>query len=598
MYTADLDVGGTFTDGFFTDGAEHRTAKVLTTPHDLTDCFLACLAEGASRFGVPLREFLRDCVVVRLSTTLGTNTMIQRRGPAVGVIVERGHEEDLYGEGPAAARELFLRPEMVVGIGSPLDDEEVLLAARTLVNLGARMIAVSLPDPEAERALRAVVLERYPAHYLRSIPLQLSHEVSHSADDHTRTNTVALNAYLHGELARGLFHADDLVRDNGLTRPLLVVHASGGCARVAKTVAVQTLSSGPAVAVNGVAAMAGLLGEDNVVTADMGGTSLDVAVLQGATPAVVESPWMAGVQLAVPMIETESLGAGGGSIARVADGEVQVGPQSAGSAPGPACYDKGGMEPTVTDANLVLGFIDPDRFLGGRMTLNRKRAEDAIARRVGRALESPTEDVAMAIRSRVNQSMATLMASRLGDPSAFTLFAFGGGGPLHGCGMAELIGIRRVVGFPFGSVFSAFGSSTADVRHSYSGADERALRRQAELDMRGEGFPATEVRHQVGTRAGRPTLEAWVPTPHWLPSAVDVEASRPEPKESRPVRWEGSTEAVPTPIFALADLPRGAEVDGPAIIEAPDSSYAVNGGWGARIDAWGNVVMERRGDDV
>jgi len=153
-----------------------------------------------------------------------------------------------------------------------------------------------------------------------------------------------------------------------------------------------------------------------------------------------------------------------------------------------------------------------------------------------------------------------------------------------------------VVGFPFGSVFSAFGSSTADVRHEYSGEDEHVLRRQAEMDMRGEGFPATEVQYRVTTRAGRSTLEAWVPTPHWLPSAVAVEPSWPEPKESRTVRWEGSREAVSTPVFQLADLARGSEVDGPAIIEAPDSSYAVNGGWWARIDGWGNVVMERRTD--
>ncbi|MEX2288968.1 MAG: hydantoinase/oxoprolinase family protein [Mycobacteriales bacterium] len=593
MYTADLDVGGTFTDGFFTDGAESRTGKVLTTPHDLTECFLNCLSEGASRFGVPLRDFLRDCLVVRLSTTLGTNTLLQRRGPTLGLIVERGHEQDLYGDGPAPAGDLFLRPGMVVGISSAPEDEEVLLAARTLVNLGARMIAVSLRDAQAEQALRAVVLERYPVHYLRSIPLQLSHEVSYSSDAHTRTNTVALNAYLHGELARGLFRADDLVRDNGLTRPLLVVHASGGCARVAKTVAVQTLSSGPAVAVNGVAALAELLGEQNVVTADMGGTSLDVAVLQGARPAVVDDPWMAGLHLSVPMIETESLGAGGGSIAKVVDGQLQVGPQSAGSAPGPACYDKGGVEPTVTDANLVLGLIDPDRFLGGRMALNRDRAEQAIARRVGRQLEGSTEDLAMAIRSRVNEGMAGLIGSRLDDPGSFTLFAFGGGGPLHGCGLADLIGIRRVVGFPFGSVFSAFGSSTADVRHEYAGKDPGALRRQAEVDMRGEGFPASDIRYEAGTRDGRATLSAWAPTPHWLPVAASVEPSRPEPKERRAVRWEDSVEAVPTPVFQLAELARGAELDGPAIIEAADSSYAVNDGWGARIDEWGNIVMER-----
>jgi len=640
---------------------------VLTTPHDLTDCFLACLKEGAALFGAATRDFLRETVVVRLSTTLGTNTLIQRRGPKIGLLVTRGHEQDLYGDADATLLRLFLQPEMVLGIREEIDARgasvaapdpaEVLAAVRSLVNFGARMIAVSFArswqNPEHERAVRAIVRARYPEHYLRSIPLQLGHEVSPAISDHARTNTAALNAYLHGELARGLYRAEDLAREAGMNRPLLIVHAGGGCARVAKTVAVQTLSSGPAVAVSGAVTMAGLLGLERVVTADMGGTSLDVAILDGPVPPVARVPRVAGIELGIPMVETESIGAGGGSIARVVEGQVRVGPESAGSAPGPACYDKGGLEPTVTDANLILGFLDADRFLGGAMKLNRKRAEDAITRRLARQLGTPVADAAAQVRARINETMAADIARRLrtrgNDPSQFTLFAFGGGGPLHACGIADLVGLRRVVGFPFGSVFSAFGSSTVDVRHHYRqimmiplsagdasgriGAALGALKRQADLDMRGEGFLPDQVRWELeliietphqerrlpwpadrdvdagallrelrqepeggdaeGFRLQTLTLDARVPVPHWLPTAADTHGHRPDARETRGVRWETADRFIETPLYQLGDLEPGAELPGPAIIEAPDTAYAVGQGWRARLDRWRNVVMER-----
>jgi N-methylhydantoinase A len=624
LYTADIDIGGTFTDGFFTRTGDSRRSKVLTTPHDLTECFLSCLREGAGAFGVGLKDLLRDAGVVRLSTTLGTNTLLQRRGPKIGLIVSQGHEGDLYGSARAAVLGLFLRPEMVVGIRERVDDEgrsveepqpaEVLAAVRQLVNLGARLIAVSLANswrnPRHEQRVREVVSERYPQHYLRSIPLQLSHEVSWASDEHARTNTTVLNAYLHTELARGLFRAEDLAREQGMQHPLLVVHASGGCARVAKTVAVQTLSSGPAAAISGAVALAGQLGLPRVVTADMGGTSLDVAILDGSEPPISSSPRVSGVELALHMIQTTSIGAGGGSIAKLVEGQVEVGPESAGSVPGPACYDKGGMEPTVTDANLVLGFLDPERFLNGRMRLNRKRAEDALTRRLARALGGSVEEAASAVRQRVDARMAADIGDRLrqhgADPAAFTLFAFGGGGPLHGCAIAEQIGIRRVIGFPFGSVFSAFGSSTADVRHLYyrplADSDDgveavlAGLRQQALVDMRGEGFPeASTLTDRVESSPGQArmlVLDARAPVPHWLPSAGEARPSRPEPRERRYVRWSAQ-DAADTPLYRLDDLGPGATFDGPAIVEAPDTSYAVPRGWLARLDQWGNLSLER-----
>lgn len=662
-YTADIDVGGTFTDGFFTDGSVAHRAKVLTTPHDLTECFLGCLSRGAAAFHHRLPDFLDQTQVVRLSTTLGTNTLLQRRGPKVALLVTAGAERTLYADADGDRPEhLFLDPALVRGVDEEVDAdgraltepsaEQVLTAVRELVALGVRMIAVSLRNgwrnPEHERRVRDLVRERYPVHYLRSVPLQLAHEVTSSDDDHIRTNTVLLNAYLHGDLSRGLYRAEDLARAQGMRRPLLVVHAAGGSARVAKTVAVQTLSSGPAVAVRGAAVTARQMGLVHVVTADMGGTSLDVAVLDGREPAVVLDPEVAGMRIAVPVIATDSIGAGGGSIAALVDGQLTVGPDSAGSTPGPVCYGKGGQRPTVTDANLLLGLLDPEGFLGGRMRLDRERAATVVRRRIGDPLGLDPHTVAAMVRAEVNRAMATEVRTRLEatgvDPAAYTLFAFGGGGPLHGCDIAEQVGIRRVVGFPHGSVFSAFGSSTVDVWHRYSrslflslpdaaaaatvGGAVTALHGQGALDMQGEGFGPGDTtgslslvldiegeRREVGVDgaggvdealdraaggAGTALLREVVldlraPMTTWTPSEAQSLPLRARPHAVRDVRWSVEASAVATPIVRLEDMVPGNTAEGPSLIDTEDTVYAVNPGWLATVTATGNVLIERQG---
>ncbi|TAN26563.1 MAG: hydantoinase/oxoprolinase family protein [Actinomycetota bacterium] len=660
LYTADFDIGGTFTDGFFTDGTLAHRAKVFTTPHDLTEGFLGCLQLGAEAFGESLNGFLGFTHVVRLSTTLGTNTLLQRRGPKVGLIVTAGSEANLYApDGNPGAFESILDPRFVRGLNEAVDEtgkesvfppsSEVLTAVRELLEMGARIIAVSLRNswrnPIHEKRVREIVLERYPVHYMRSVPLQLAHEITSSDDDHSRTNTVVLNAYLHRDLSRGLYKADDLARQNGMRHPLLVVNAAGGSARVAKTVAVQTMSSGPAVAVRGAAIIAKQLKLDHVVCADMGGTSLDVAVIDGAEPSLVEMPEIHGMKIAVPVISTESIGAGGGSIARVVDGKLRVGPDSAGSVPGPACYGKGGQNPTVTDANLVLGLIEPANFLGGRMRLDLDRAREVLAKRIGAPLGVDVESAAAMIRACVNTTMADEIRKRIDlsatSPSQYAFFAFGGGGMLHACDIAEEAGITKVVGFPFGSVFSAFGSSTVDVWHRYPRSlalqidnpwsesvlinTVEGLLTQGRLDMKGEGFEEPELSESfqlvVETADGRedfvfksihdvPGIYDAVRTSHpgselrevvfdiraemptWLPAPGYAGPGEMPGSTVRKVRWSKDGPAVATPVFKLENLGKGSSMSGPALIETKDTVFAVKSGWSSRIDQFGNIVME------
>lgn len=651
MYSIDIDIGGTFTDGFFTDGARVQTRKVLTTPHDISECFMNCVHAGSEAFDLNLETFLLQTDVARVSTTVGTNLLVQRAGPRIGLIVTEGAQRSLYGKGDASILDRYVSADMVLGVPEAVDDagrvvkevdkEKLLAAVRSLVQNGARMVVVSFRNAwrnaANERRTREIMKERYPVHYLRSVPMQIGTDVAHVSDDHARTNSALLNAYVHGEMARRLYRAEDQLRAAGYRKPLLVVHANGGNARVAKTVALNTLHSGPAAAVRGAVFLANQLDLKRVVTADMGGTSLDISVIVDKKLPMSDTSHAGGAEIAIPMIDLDAVGAGGGSLATAKDGQLRVGPESAGSAPGPVCYGKGGMEPTVTDANVVLGYIDPDYFLGGKIKLDVEGARRAVARRLGRPLKLEVEEACVRIRDIVNGNIAGEIKSRLGSvvPAEVTLFAFGGCGPLHACAIADSIGFRRIIAFPFASVFSAFGSSTTDIRHSYARtfgvkADKAdavhatllTFRDQAALDMAGEGFPVdkavidAEIRVVTGGRSvthaidpaasaadiarltGAGVLDslrfsAECPVPHWTPVAeAGLVKGAPPAKALRKVQWDSSG-AVETSIYdALAFRP-GHTVSGPAIVEAPDTSVVVGPGWSVSADVYRNFILVR-----
>jgi N-methylhydantoinase A len=655
LYSLDIDIGGTFTDGFFTDGTLVETAKVLTTPHDVTECFLDCVKLGSSRFNVDLDNFLRRTSVARLSTTIGTNLLVQRKGARVGLLVSAGNEVTLYGVEPAGALGNIIAADMVLGIREAVNDsgavtaapdsEGVLAQVRQLVQKGAEIIVVSLRNawrnPANERAVRTMIRNRYPVHYMRSVPVQLGIEVVHDRDDHARTNSALLNAYIHAEMARILFRAEDKIRAAGYPRPLLIVHSSGGNARVAKTVALNTLHSGPAVAVRGAAELSRWLGLNHVVSADMGGTSFDIGVVIDQKVSLAPVPHIDRMRIATPVIQLASVALGGGSIARVEGDELKLGPESAGSAPGPACYGKGGTEPTVTDANLLLGFIGADNFLGGRMKLDIQAASTAIRRGVARRLNISVEQAAYRIRQLANQRMEreiSAVIDEAGQRAAdVTLFSVGGAGPLHACNIADLSDLKQVVTFPFGSVFSAFGSGTTDVQHLYRHTFSQSpqsptlveqvvdgILNQARIDMRAEGFAPRDVSltveaeldgrtervkgqssldrsdvcRQIVSKANGATISALIisatsPTRHWRQEQTPVTSHVVQSHGQREVWWDGAGTAR-TPIYDRDMLAPGAIVEGPAIIEAPDTTYVVPPGWRLVVNELSFYIMTRK----
>ena len=520
-YLIGIDTGGTYTDAFLAVGPRHWTVKVPTTPHDLTVCFAEAIAGCAEAAGVDVAALLRGTAVIRFSSTIGTNAILTRGGPKLGLLVTRGAETSLYGAAAGGRVFEFLRPEMVAGIDERVsedgrvelapDPDQVNAAARVLLEGGARMLVVALAgsaaNPANERAVFAAISASYPRHYLGAVPTLLSVQVSADANDARRTAAAVVNAYMHPPLARSLYKAEDDLRRRGLRHPLLVVGADGSVTRVAKTRALSTYQSGPAAGVQASAMLAAASGIAAAVTADVGGTSTDLGAVAGSR--VPYSPFtnVAGLAILQPGVDVRSIALGGGSICGVDEGEVTVGPQSAGALPGPACFGLGGRNPTPTDAWLTLGYLDAGHYLGGRRKLRADAAAQALADQVGSPLGLDAEGAALQVAAAAEEAVVKGITDLLARPPGEAVLAggngdavligYGGGGGILLPAVARRLGLRATFLPRLAPVFSAFGAGTLDVHHRYQARLPRAgglagiaedLAREAERDVRGEGF--------------------------------------------------------------------------------------------------------------
>ncbi|MCU0258256.1 MAG: hydantoinase/oxoprolinase family protein [Solirubrobacteraceae bacterium] len=500
-----VDIGGTFTDCFATtaDGAV-ATAKALTTHHDLALGFMRALEDIAGHLGCEVDELLGRTEAIRYATTLGTNALIERSGPRLGLITTMGHADTVpigrcrqWGDGlpTALTRDLaraqrpepLVPPEQIVEVREridstgavvmPLDDEEVRERIGDLVDAGVRGFVVCLlhahVNPRHELEIRRLIQEEYPSSYLGRFPVVLSHEVSRRSGEYVRSMTAIIDAYLHRFTADRLSALRDDLRSRGYRGQLLLVHNTGGMGTLARTTPVRTVHAGPVSGLHGSRHLAAAFGYDKLVTTDMGGTSFDVGVVvQGSVRFYEFNPVIDRWRVQVPMMDIKAIGAGGGSIARLDPvAGIAVGPQSAGSIPGPACYGQGGTEPTVTDANLVLGYLDAGGYHGGALALDRRRAERAIERRIAKPLGIDVLDAARRIREVVDERMGSEIFREVTlkgyDPREFTVFSFGGGGPLHACGYASVLDAAKVVVPPHSSVFSASGAAGLELLRIY-----------------------------------------------------------------------------------------------------------------------------------
>ena len=505
-YSVGIDMGGTFTDGVFSNGELAASVKAPTTHFDLTRSVMACLAGGAAAFGESLEDFLGDVGLFRLATTIGTNAVVTGTGDTVGLLVEAGAEKSLYGSSdPAPALGVFVSPDHVVGVDPATAAEEVLGMCRGLVQQGVRQTVVSLRAErrDDETHLRELVRDRYPAHYLRSMPLTMGWETAGTEDDADRTSTAVLNAYLSRPMAKLLYRTEGILQQAGLTVPLLAARSDGTCSRTARTTAISTYSSGPAAGLGLAAAETLRDGDAAAVAFDMGGTTLDIGMVVDGAFDIDPTPEIRGVRVSLPVAGIVSVGLGGSSIASVdSSGVVTVGPASAGAVPGPAAFDRGGTEPTLTDADVTLCFLDEGQVLPGDIVLDEESACDAVAALAG----GEPVDAALMVRAAAHATAAAALQSVLADAGVdaadATLYAFGGAGPLHAGGVAESAGIGRVRSFAHSGVYSARGLVDSLVRQRYEASmepRERAttvlarLLARARLDLQAERLPIAEV---------------------------------------------------------------------------------------------------------
>lgn len=501
MNSIDIDVGGTFTDFVLTLDGERIIAKCPTTPHDLSIGFLNAIEAGGEKVGLSVEELLPKIDIIRYSTTVALNRLLQRMGPRIGLLMTEGHEDAIIiGRGaqwtdgqrvaerrniavqnkplPLIDRNLILgvkeRVDSTGAVVRPLDEDDVRDKLRILIDRGARAIVVSLlwsfMNPAHEKRVREIIREEYKEYHIGFVPVVLSSSVVSKIGEYERTMTAVLDAYLQRSMQNDVGATWDKLRDKGYRGAFLMIHNSGGSADIFKTPASRTFNGGPVAGLMGSAYFAEKLGYKNVIAGDVGGTSFDVALVvessvRNYTFKPVIDKWMVNVT----MMQTLSVGAGGGSIAKVENGRLSVGPRSAGSMPGPVCYDLGGTEPTVTDADVVLGYINPDTYYGGRMPLNKAKAERAIRDKIARPLGIEVTEAAALIKRVIDENMAGAIKREVHmrgyHPEDFVLFAFGGAGPTH---MSGLRGdVPKAVMFPAAPVFCAMGSSIMDIVHMY-----------------------------------------------------------------------------------------------------------------------------------
>ena len=545
-YLVGIDIGGTFTDCAIVDrGGKLLTTKVPSTPADFSRGMMDALGAGAQALGLELDQFCRGIAFLSHGTTVGTNTIIQKRGAKVGLITTKGHEDAIHimrgsrGYGgrdirkvvhfPETSKPVPIVPKRLIrgvservdcfgGIVVELNEAQAEAAIRELLAEGVQAIAIcflwSFRNPQHELRVRELVKS-----ISRDVFVTCSVDIAPKWGEYERVTATALNAYLGPVMSGYLKNLDDTLTGLGYAHGLQIAQCGGGTVPVARAgeAPLLTLDSGPVSGVTASMFLGAAMGEPNIITTDMGGTSFDVSIIYGGKPAYSFISNTGQYEYFLPKVDLQAIGAGGGSLVRVhpETRTMTVGPDSAGAFPGPVCYSRGGTIPTVTDAQLVLGYLDPDNFAGGRMKLDRDAAAQAIES-LGKPLGMSAQECAAGICRIVELQMADVIrkvtVEKGFDPRDFVLFAFGGAGPAHAGVFAAELGVKKIV-VPqrkAASTWCAFGAAAADVLHIFEHTEImatpvasarvnknlEALERQAQALMKGEGIAASRQRFE------------------------------------------------------------------------------------------------------
>jgi len=491
-YVVGVDTGGTFTDLICVDeNGESIIIKTPSTPEDPSIAIITGLKEMAAQIGTDVSNFLGDVIRICHGTTVSTNTVLTWSGAKVGMLCTKGFRDILgirFGiretpydytippPKPLSPRYLRVPIEERIKwngeVVTPLNENQVRQACRYFQEQGVGAIVVgfiwSFKNPAHERRAVEICKEELPHVYVCG-----SCDVQPEIREYWRFSTATLNAYVGPNLSAYLKNLVETLNRSGFKGQLLITQSNAGVIfpEIAMEQAVRTILSGPACSPAAAAYLAAPLELNDLITLDMGGTSFDVCLIKNGQPCTALETAVAGVyHLKLPLIDVHTIGAGGGSIAWLDKMNVlHVGPQSAGADPGPACYGKGGTEPTSTDADLLLGYLNPEFFLGGEMGVNVELAQKAVKEKIAEPLGMDVIDAARAIRKIIDHSMSDAISQvsveRGEDPRKYTLVAAGGAGPVHVASLARSLGVSQVLISRSSSIFCAFGSIIADLRH-------------------------------------------------------------------------------------------------------------------------------------
>lgn len=524
------DIGGTFTDTIvMNDAGEVSIFKVPTTVEDNSKGVMASIELAGQTMGLSVNDFLSKIKSFFHGTTVGMNALLTRKGSKVGFITTRGFRDTLpmmrasritsfdvlKMDMPSLRDETTLIPVYLIEEVSeridsrgdvlyPLDMKDVARAVKNLVNQGAEAIGVcllwSFRNSEHERQIKQYINDNYPELFV-----SISCEVMPVIREYERSVVTLVNSYIAKNIQSYLRILENRLRENGYHSPFLIMQSTGGALSVDEAMVkpCQLFLSGPAGGVTGSGFLGEFLGHENILTMDMGGTSCDISLIVNRRPTIVTRSKLTEYDAALPKLDIHTIGAGGGSIAWIDHGVLlRVGPQSATANPGPACYDRGGTEPTVTDANVVLGYIDPDYFLDGRMPIRRDLAEEAVAR-LGKKLRLSMIETAVGIIEVVNSNMFSAIrvvtVERGFDPRDCVMMVFGGAGPLHaGVLMEELEMPVAIIPYT-ATAHSAYGFVCSDIRHHL--VISRYIKHPANPEIFNESFVHLEKQgHELLTR--------------------------------------------------------------------------------------------------
>lgn len=633
-----IDNGGTLTDICIVDGVNVHRVKTLTTPHDLSRCFIDGLAKASKAiYGKEdLPSLLLSTDHIRYSTTQGTNALVERKGPRLGLIVsgsltafkirQEGGDEGLFDA---------LVGDRVAELDMSLDGDAFEVAAvkavGQLASSGASRIVVAYGGTERrvhELRTKAVLLRKFPQHLLGAVPILYSHEVVEDEDDTRRVWTALFNSFLHPAMERFLYNAEHKLRAYRVKNPLLIFRNDGESARVAKTIALKTYSSGPRGGMEGTKAIAAHYNFEHLLMMDIGGTTTDIGEVRRGLVRTDARGRVEGVEVSFPLCDVVSVGVGGSSIIKAEAGKIKVGPESVGSAPGPACFGLGGKEATITDAFLLSGLLDPASYFGGEMRIDRDRAATAIAKNVAEPLGISQEDAVVAMERAWVEKIALSLKAFTEITSDTTLAAFGGAGPFAVCAVAEAAGISRVLIPGLAAVFSAFGVGFSDIGHRYEAplasatpdALDASLNDLMERGRRGmfaEGFDLNECVLsrvlQISSNQGDQTvvldgvkLPSNIPVGATLSVALSVikPISRPTLRGSfggastnalsdKVRRILHGTTFEDVALYRAEEQPSGAVASGPCVLEEAYYTSRIDKGWQFEFSDSGDILLTR-----